>query len=350
MAVTVQEKMGEALRKLNDTELKDLQALGAQAYKTSEEVAQIDKQMARVLNGKKGGSGGGGGKSSKSGSGSGGKIELTEMQQNQKTINDLTQEYVRISDDASEETRVRQEEIRKEIQLLEQRNNLLKLYQEQAQGKLQGGDIQTTGLGSGSLTGTFDIGKGLSDDTMKKIRDGMKGIKKEALSSQQAFGMAANAAGALGNALQGIEDPGVRAAGLVLQSIASIALGFAQAAASPLVTSTGWGWLAFLAAGVAAMATTISTVHQLTGYAKGGIVEGNSYSGDNMAFGGDGLYGLNAGEVVLTKAMQSTLASQLQGNGLQNLNVAGRIKGTDIILSVDRSLQLQGKQLLTWGR
>lgn len=350
MAVTVQEKMGEALRKLNDTELKDLQALGAQAYKTSEEIAQIDKQMARVLNGKKGGSGGGGGKSSKSGSGSGGKIELTEMQQNQKTINDLTQEYVRISDDASEETRVRQEEIRKEIQLLEQRNNLLKLYQEQAQGKLQGGDIQTTGLGSGSLTGTFDIGKGLSDDTMKKIRDGMKGIKKEALSSQQAFGMAANAAGALGNALQGIEDPGVRAAGLVLQSIASIALGFAQAAASPLVTSTGWGWLAFLAAGVAAMATTISTVHQLTGYAKGGIVEGNSYSGDNMAFGGDGLYGLNAGEVVLTKAMQSTLASQLQGNGLQNLNVAGRIKGTDIILSVDRSLQLQGKQLLTWGR
>ena len=54
MAVTVQEKMGEALRKLNDTELKDLQALGAQAYKTSEEIAQIDKQMARVLNGKQG--------------------------------------------------------------------------------------------------------------------------------------------------------------------------------------------------------------------------------------------------------------------------------------------------------
>ena len=58
---------------------------------------------------------------------------------------------------------------------------------------------------------------------------------------------------------------------------------------------------------------------------------------------------VNAGELVLTKAQQSTLASQLQGNGINGMNISGRIKGTDIILSVDRSLQLQGKQLLTWG-
>jgi hypothetical protein len=58
----------------------------------------------------------------------------------------------------------------------------------------------------------------------------------------------------------------------------------------------------------------------------------------------------NAGEVVLTKAMQGNLASSLQGNGMQNMNIAGRIKGTDIILSIDRSLKLEGKQLLTWGR
>ena len=120
-------------------------------------------------------------------------------------------------------------------------------------------------------------------------------------------------------------------------------MGFAAASASPAVTGTGWGWLAFLGAGIAALATTISTVHQLTGFAEGGIVEGNSYSGDNIPIMA------NAGEVVLTKAMQSTLASQLQGNGIQNMNIAGRIKGTDIILSVDRTLQLQGKQLLTWG-
>ena len=179
------------------------------------------------------------------------------------------------------------------------------------------------------------------------FQESMDKMNQTAKQSKMAFGLAANAAGALGSALAGIDDPGARAAGIVLQSIASIAMGFAAASASPAVTSTGWGWLGFLGAGIAALATTISTVHQLTGFAQGGIVEGNSYSGDNI-YAGNGM--INAGELVLTRAQQSTLASQLQGGGLQNMNIAGRIKGTDIILSIDRSLKLEGKQLLTWGR
>ena len=205
-----------------------------------------------------------------------------------------------------------------------------------------------------TITGSIgSIGESMSNLTewtedFDPFKDSMDKMNKSAKESKMAFGAAANAAGALGSALAGMEDPGVRAAGLVLQSIASIALGFAQAAASPLVTGTGWGWLAFLAAGAAAMATTISTVHQLTGYEQGGIVKGNSYSGDNIYGGPDAM--VNAGELVLTRAQQSTLASALQGNGMQNMNIAGRIKGTDIILSIDRSLKLEGKQLLTWGR
>ena len=98
---------------------------------------------------------GGGGSGGSSGRGGSIKTDQTELQKNQQTINELTQEYVNISDNANEATRARQEEIRQEIQLLEQRNNLLKLYAEQAQGKLQGGDVQTTGLGSGSFWGSF---------------------------------------------------------------------------------------------------------------------------------------------------------------------------------------------------
>ena len=298
---------------------------------------------ARYL--KEGGGGSGGG----SGRGGSIKTEQTELQKNQQTINTLTQEYVSISDNANEGTRQRQEEIRKEIHLLEQRNNLLKLYAEQAQGKLQGGDIQTTGLGSGSILGSFKDMKieGLSEDQMEKVRKGMAQLNDTASQSGKAFSAASGAVGALSSALAGIEDPGARAAGLVLQSLASIALGFASAASSPAVTGTGWGWLAFVGAGLAAVATTISTIHQLTGFAQGGIVEGNSYSGDNI-YAGNGM--INAGELVLTKAQQGNLASQLQGNGIQNMNIAGRIKGTDIILSIDRSLKLEGKQLLTWGR
>ena len=81
-------------------------------------------------------------------------------------------------------------------------------------------------------------------------------------------------------------------------------------------------------------------VHAASGYE----VPGNYYSGDQVPAL------LNSGELVLNKAQQGNLASQLQGNGMQNMNIAGRIKGSDIILSIGRSLKLEGKQWLTWGR
>ena len=292
---------------------------------------------------------GGGGSGGSSGRGGSIKTDQTELQKNQQTINELTQEYVNISDNANEATRARQEEIRQEIQLLEQRNNLLKLYAEQAQGKLQGGDVQTTGLGSGSFWGSFKDMKieGLSEDQMEKVRKGMASMNQTANDSKKSFQGAASAVSAMGNALGSIKDPGVQIMGMIGQAIASIALGFAQASAKEGKGGI-WYWIAATAAGLATMVATISSIHSATGYAQGGIVQGNSYSGDNLYGGPDAM--VNAGELVLTKAQQSTLASQLQGGGLQNMNIAGRIKGTDIILSIDRSLKLEGKQLLTWGR
>ena len=160
---------------------------------------------------------------------------------------------------------------------------------------------------------------------------------------KQAFNLGAQAASSFGAALSGIEDPGAKAAGSVVSAIASIALSFAQAAASPLVTSTGWGWLPFLAAGAAAMATTISTIHSLTGYAEGGMVNGSTYSGDQIPIMA------NAGEVVLTKAQQGNLASQLQGGGLQNLKLDGVITGENLHIIHNRYLQRTGQgELVTW--
>ena len=292
---------------------------------------------------------GGGGSGGNSGRGGSIKTDQTELQKNQQTINELTQEYVNISDNANEATRARQEEIRQEIQLLEQRNNLLKLYAEQAQGKLQGGDVQTEGLGSGSFWGSFKDMKieGLSEDQMEKVRKGMASMNQTANESKTSFQGAAAAVSAMGNALGSIKDPGVQIMGMIGQAIASIALGFAQASAKEGKGGI-WYLIAATAAGLATMVATISSIHSATGYAQGGIVQGNSYSGDNIYGGPDAM--VNAGELVLTRAQQSTLASALQGNGMQNMNIAGKIKGTDIILSIDRSLKLEGKQLLTWGR
>lgn len=200
---------------------------------------------------------------------------------------------------------------------------------------------------------TFEtVGDGMDNLTewtknFDPYRENMEKMTKAAKQQQMAFNMGAEAANNLGAAFSQMEDPAARAAGTVISAIANIALGFGQAVAS--AGSMGpWAWLAYVAAGTAALATTISTVHSLTGYAQGGIVKGNSYSGDNIYGGPDAM--VNAGELVLTKAQQSTLASQLQEGGMRNLNLSGRIRGTDIILSVDRTLSLEGKQLLTWGR
>ena len=205
-------------------------------------------------------------------------------------------------------------------------------------------DYKDTVTGAiGSIGESFD---NLTEWTIDfdPFKEQMDKVTKAAKEQKMAMGLASQAVSALGAAMSSIEDPSAKAAGMVMQSLASIALGFATASAQANTAGSGWGWLAWVAAGMAAMATAISTVHSLTGFAQGGIVEGNSYSGDNIPIMA------NAGEVVLTKAMQGNLASSLQGNGMQNMNISGRIKGTDIILSIDRSLKLEGKQLLTWGR
>ena len=173
----------------------------------------------------------------------------------------------------------------------------------------------------------------------------MKKMTEAAKQQSMAFNLASQSASSFGAALASIDDPAAKAAGTVIQAIASIALGFGTAAAQ--ASSMGpWGWIAYVAAGLGTLATAISTVHSLTGYAEGGIVEGNSYSGDNLR-GSD--FGINAGELILNKAQQSTLASQLQGGGLQNLKLEGIITGETIHIVHNRYLKRSGQgEIVTW--
>ena len=339
-----QEKLGQALRALNDTELQSLQALGAQAERTANEIASTDKQLQKILLKPEGG-GGGGSKGTKGGKSTSTtpKVEMTEMQQNQKKINDLTQEYVNISGTSTDEIKARQVEIRKEIELLTERNNTLKLYQQQAQGKLLGGKVQTDGLGTLTDYRSIEF-KGLNvktDNTQK----GIDNLTKSLTEQQKAWQLSSAAATAFGAALAGIEDPGVKAAGMVAQAVASIALGFAQASATASTAGTGWGWLAWLAAGASAMGTAIATIHSMTGYADGGIVKGNSYSGDNIP--ADNF--VNAGELILSRSQQNNIAGQLNGNGIQNVNFEGVVRGENIWIVANRYTKRTGQgEIVTW--
>ena len=182
-------------------------------------------------------------------------------------------------------------------------------------------------------------------------KDSMDNMTESLKQQKMAFGLAAQAAQGFGAALSGIEDPAAKAAGTVVSAIASIALGFAMASSNANTAGTGWGWLAWLGAGMSAMATTIATIHSLTGYAEGGMIKGNSYSGDNIGGIVDGsqLVGLNAGELVLNKAQQSTLAQNLQGNGGGGMRVVGEIQGEKIVLVANRYFKRTGQgEIVTW--
>ena len=200
----------------------------------------------------------------------------------------------------------------------------------------QGGGASISGLLNGNtpnIPDKINLDTGYIDELVKKQ-----------LQMKAASQMAAQAVTSIGDAFASIEDPSAKAAGTVMQAIASIALGFAQAT----VQASGmgpWGWLAFVAAGAAAMATTISSIHSLTNLSEGGFGPGNSYSGDNI-YGGNAM--VNSGELVLNRSQQNNLANALQG-GPQGLDLRAVVSGEQIVLVANRSLRRKGKgELVTW--
>ena len=143
----------------------------------------------------------------------------------------------------------------------------------------------------------------------------------------------------VGRAISSIEDPAAKIAGTVAQAIANIALGYAQAQKVAAETEGPWGWIAFAATGLATMLSTISAIHNATGYAEGGIIKGNSYSGDNIP--ADTF--VNAGELVLNRSQQGALAEQLTESNSGGM-IAGSpyVTGETIFLGLSNYLRRNG--------
>ena len=83
---------------------------------------------------------------------------------------------------------------------------------------------------------------------------------------------------------------------------------------------------AAIAAVLGTMIAAISSSKSAGKFANGGIVGGSSFSGDNLTAS------VNSGELILNRAQQNTIASQLQG-GAANIRVQGFVKGHDILLA-----------------
>ena len=239
------------------------------------------------------------------------------------------------------------------VELIAAESKLKKLRDSQELLKMQlregqSGAPTTTGLGGSDFRGfaaaSIDVGAGLTPEAIESLNNSLTNQVNILNQQQSAYNLAAQAAQNFGAAMAGIEDPAAKAAGQVTQAIASIALGFAMASSNANTAGTGWGWLAWLAAGMGAMATTIATVHSLTGFAEGGIVKGNSYSGDNV-----GPVMLDAGELILNRSQQATLANSMQSNNGGGMRVVGEIQGEKIVLVANRYFRRTGQgEIVTW--
>ena len=176
----------------------------------------------------------------------------------------------------------------------------------------------------------------------------VKDTKKDSKELGKNWKDAGSAILAVGSAMSQIEDPAAKVIGTIAQAVATVALTFASSLKG---TVTPWDWIAAAAAGTATMISTISAIHSATGYDSGGVIKGNSYSGDNIMgmVDGGGLVGLNAGEIVLNKAQTANVANELTNNQPRAMRVNGRISGHDIVLAADRSLAQEGKgHIVTW--
>ena len=137
-------------------------------------------------------------------------------------------------------------------------------------------------------------------------------LTEDANKATEAWKGAASAISTVGQSLQSIEDPAAKVIGLVAQAVASVAAsaGSIMAQNASQRQMTWYEYLAMGASVTAQMIATISAIHSATGYAEGGIVKGNTYSGDMIPANG-GAITLNAGELILNRSQQATLAADI---------------------------------------
>lgn len=140
--------------------------------------------------------------------------------------------------------------------------------------------------------------------------------------------------------IQGVQAI-IQVFGSTTQTANTVALGLNTGAISALTATmsanTAANVIPFLAhggvAGKVANSKRFAYGGQVSGISKraaDGFVGGNNYSGDLIPIA------VNSGELILNRAQQGNLASQLSGMGLGAIEVYGRISGEDINLSSRR--------------
>lgn len=227
-------------------------------------------------------------------------------------------------------------------------NALATLMQVAMENGIEGLDLDFSSVLQQMVEGA-DIPPSAWESLQEKINDQLKSmgiepikldvetgnIAKTGAQAEKSWHAAAGAINSVGNALQQVEDPAAKIIGIIGQAIANVALGFAQASASPATTGAGvFGWIAAVVGGTATMLSTIAAIKSATAgnYAEGGIVPGTSYSGDNIR-----AFGLNSGEVILNRAQSDSIADQLTSSPMGDLQLSTVVDAEQILFILENN-------------
>ncbi len=309
------EAMGAALRRINDTDWQELQKLGADAQNTLNEIGQTRRMVARAMGQSRvTASGGGGGASG----GGGSSINLDALA---FKVDDQFNGGM-LPDQATEQL---------SVTMAKAMSTLISESIEKADPEKIKMMMQTNTKG--------DIFAGADRSTVTEKKQG---------SGEQTMGKIAKGVGALSQITGALQNMGVKLPdGVtktigVMQSLISIVQGvqtvisiFATGSQTANTVAVGLNTAAVSALTTALIVNTASSVipffaHGGVARAANGFVGGNSYSGDLMPVA------VNSGELILNRAQQGNLASQLSGGAMGAIEVYGRISGEDIELASRR--------------
>ena len=316
------EQMGSALRRINDTDWQELQKLGADAQNTLNELGMTRRQVARILgSGRTSTTTTGGGRS-----GGGGVGNVTPAPDLNKIAFDMNEKFNggmlqdEINGVIADKVSVALGEVIK--------SDLKNMDPEQLNAMLQGTETVSDVFKNANMSqvrSTEDKKQGRQDNDLSRLAKGV-GALSNITGAFQSMGMelpeeltrTMSMIQALMSVIQGVQTI-IQVFGSTTQTANTVALGVNTGAISALTlamsTNTATNFIPFFAHG------------GLAGRAANGFVGGNNYSGDMLPIA------VNSGELILNRAQQGNLASQLSGMGLGAIEVYGRISGEDIILS-----------------
>lgn len=322
-----QEKLGEALRHLNDTELQSLQALGAQAQRTANEIAQVDRQLVRVLNGRQGGSGGSG-----SGGGTGGKPEVwAPIAMQEMGMVQLGRSRADVQRDLSRASTAYNnapDEFARAVY-----SELVKKFK----GEMANMDAEGKPFADAY---NHDFNKDIEANKKRLARD-EKDKKDEKMTFQDMSAGVNQMVGGISQMTESLEQMGID-----LPDGFTAVLGGLQTIAGLLTAIQA-------ISAVSTLGSLLSGGGVIGKAASGFVVPGNSYSGDRLRLpvAGGGMIGVNSGEVVLNRAQAGVVEQEMNHSGDAGMfAMQPYVEGEKVWLGVNNYLRRSGRGEIVTAR